>query len=157
MPLVFPHTPYQKPIEVSVRRLDDLEHFIEQHDVAYYCNYEYSLSLDERLLLPAIERLQPLENRCVINVSSLRIVGSGKSESVDGEEESKEAQYLYKQVMHDFAEGFTRSLLDLTTERGHLEGFPFVYPSLLLGLKHLEMDCTSDMVNDAFAMLFEVS
>lgn len=59
--------------------------------------------------------------------------------------------------MQDFAEGYTRSLLDLTTEIGHLEGYPFAYPSLLLGLKHLELECTSDMVNDAFAKLFEVS
>ena len=59
--------------------------------------------------------------------------------------------------MQDFAEGFTRSLLDLTSEKGHLEGYPLVYPSLLLGVRHLDLDGTSEMVNDAFAKLFEIN
>ena len=57
--------------------------------------------------------------------------------------------------MLDFAEGFCRNLLDLTTEKGHLEGYPFVYPSLMLGVNHLELDGTSNMINDAFAKLFQ--
>lgn len=52
--------------------------------------------------------------------------------------------------MIDYAEGYCKFLLDLTTEAGRLEGYPIAYPSLMLGVSHLELDCTSDMVNDSF-------
>jgi hypothetical protein len=91
-----------------------------------------------------------LNSRTVINVTTLRIKGAGESYQLASDEETKEAQHLYKQVMIDFAEGYCKNLLDLTTEAGRLEGYPIAYPSLMLGVSNLELDSTSDMVNDSF-------
>jgi len=52
--------------------------------------------------------------------------------------------------MIDFAEGYCKNLLDLTTQTGRLEEYPITYPSLMLGVSHLDLDSTSDMVNDSF-------
>ena len=57
MPLIFPHTPQREPVDVVVRRLADLEHFVDQHDVAFYCNYEYRLTIGEHMLMPALQML----------------------------------------------------------------------------------------------------